>query len=99
MASSTHDEMFATESEPFDGDATDSVQAESITCATSDPLLPSSPAHSPDQGDVFSHYNDFSDLLDLSDDEILFKPLQQIILQRFFLNAILITAFQITVVA
>ena len=50
---------------------TESVQEESIACASSDPPFPSSPAGSPDQRDVFSHHNDFSDLLDTSDDEIV----------------------------
>ena len=48
---------------------TDFVQEESIACATSDPPFPSSPAHSPNQRDVFSHHTDSIDSLDTSDDE------------------------------
>ena len=52
---------------------TDSVQEESIACATIDPPVPSSPAHSPDQRDVFSHHDDFCDLLETSDNEIVIQ--------------------------
>ena len=93
VAPSAHDEMCATESETFYGDApshvvvddhmnesehvvskinreqTDFVQEESIACATSDPPFPSSPAHSPNQRDVFSHHTDSIDSLDTRDDE------------------------------
>ena len=48
---------------------TDFVQEESITCATSDLPLPSSPAHSPNQRDVFSHHMDSIDSLDTRDNE------------------------------
>ena len=48
---------------------TDFVQEESIACATSNPLFPSSPAHSPNQRDVFPHHTDSIDSLDTSDDE------------------------------
>ena len=48
---------------------TDFVQEESIACATSDPLFPSSPAHSPNLRDVFSHHTDSIDSLDTHDDE------------------------------
>ena len=40
---------------------TDFIQEESIACATSNPPFPSSPAHSPNQRDVFSHHTDSID--------------------------------------
>ena len=52
---------------------TDFIQEESIACATSDPLFPSSPAHSPNQRDVFSHHTDSIDTLDTSDDEFVIQ--------------------------
>ena len=93
VAPSAHDEMCATESDIFYGDApshvvvddymnesehviskinreqTDFVQEESIACATSSTPFPSSPAHSPNQRDVFSHHTDFIHSLDTHDDE------------------------------
>ena len=77
---------------------TDFVQEESIACATSNTLFPSSPAHSPNQRDVLSHHTDSIDSLDTHDDNLLFKPLPQISLQPFYLNAILITTLLITLV-
>ena len=52
---------------------TDFVQEESIASATSDPPFPSSPAHSPNQRDVFSHHTDSIDTLDTSGDEFVIQ--------------------------
>ena len=57
---------------------TDFVQEESIACATSDPLLPFRPAHSPNQRDVFSHHTDSTDILDTSDDEFVIQASSKI---------------------
>ena len=77
---------------------TDFVQEESIACATSDPPFPSSPAHSPNQRDVFSHHTDSITVWTHVMMNLLFKPLPQISLQPFYLNAVLITTLQITLV-
>ena len=77
---------------------TDFVQEESIACATSDPPFPSSPAHSPTQRNVFSHHTDSIDTLDTSDDEFVIQASSTNLTPAFFLNAILITALQITLV-
>ena len=76
---------------------TDSVQEESFVCVTSDSPFPSSPAHSSDQRDVFSHHNDSLDVLDTSDDEIVIEASSTNLIP-FLLNALLITALQINLV-
>ena len=84
---------------PINIEQTDFVQEESIACATSDPPFPSSPAHSPNQRDVFSHHTDSIDTLDTSDDEFVIQASSTNLTPAFFLNAVLITTdLQITLV-
>ena len=77
---------------------TDFIQEESIACATSDPPFPSSPAHSSNQRDVFSHHTDSIDPLDTSDDKFVIQASSTNLTPAFLLNAILIPALQITLV-
>ena len=77
---------------------TDFVQEESIACATSNTPFPSSPAHSPNQRDVFSHHTDSIDSLDTHDDEFAIQASSTNLTPAFYLNAILITTLLITLV-
>ena len=63
---------------------TDFIQEENIACVTSDPPFSSSPAHSSNRRDVFSHHTDSIDPLDTSDDEFVIQACSTISLQLFF---------------
>ena len=63
---------------------TDFVQEESIACATSNPPFPSSPAHSPNQRNVFSYHTDSTDTLDTSDDEFVIQASSTNLTPAFF---------------
>ena len=63
---------------------TDFVQEESIACATSNPPFPSSPAHSPNQRDVFFNHTHYIDTLDTSDDEFVIQASSTNLTPAFF---------------